>query len=47
MGRERTTVDFPILVRKGTYRIRLTLTAPMNPGLPLVVASNLLKISGK
>ena len=31
VGRERTTVDFPILVRKGTYRIRLTLTAPDEP----------------
>jgi hypothetical protein len=47
VGRERTTVQFPILVRKGTYRIRLTLTAPVNPGLPLVVASNRLKINGK
>ena len=46
VGRERTVVDFPILVRKGTYRIRLTLTAPVNPGLPLAVASNQLKISG-
>jgi hypothetical protein len=34
-------------VRKGTYRIRLTLTAPVNPGLPLVVASNRLKVNGK
>ena len=45
VGRERTDVEFPNLVRKGTYRIRLTLSAPVNPGLPLAVASNPLTIS--
>jgi hypothetical protein len=47
VGRERTTIEFPLLVRKGTYRIRLTLAAPLNPGLPLTVASNPLTITGK
>jgi hypothetical protein len=43
-GRVRTTVTFPDLVRKGTYRLRLTLTAPVNAGPSLQVASKPLRI---
>jgi hypothetical protein len=43
-GRVRTTIAFPQLVPKGTYRIRLTLTAPTNPGPPLVVSSGPIRV---
>ena len=39
IGRVRNVVTFPGLVQKGTYRIRLVLAAPVNPGPPLVVSS--------
>jgi hypothetical protein len=47
IGRVRNTVTFPGLVRKGTYRISLTLSAPVNPGPPLVVRSNPVQIGTK
>jgi hypothetical protein len=47
VGRVRTTIAFPKLVPKGTYRIRLTLTAPVNPGPPLVVVSRPVRITGR
>src|SRR5262249_2199847 len=43
-GRVRTTIAFPRLVPKGTYRIRLTLMAPVNPGPPLVLSSGPIRV---
>src|SRR5262249_1305532 len=43
-GRVRTTIAFPRLVPKGTSRIRLTLSAPVTPGPPLVVSSAPLRV---
>ena len=36
IGGVKTTVAFAKRVAKGTYRIRMTLTAPVNPGPPLI-----------
>jgi hypothetical protein len=44
LGRVRTTLTFPGLVARGTYRIRLTLSAPVNPGPPLVVVSDPVRV---
>jgi hypothetical protein len=43
-GNVRQTISFGKLVPKGTYRIRLTLTAPVNTGTPLVVTSSPIRV---
>jgi hypothetical protein len=44
LGRTRTTLTFPRLVAKGTYRIRLTVGATVNAGPPLVVVSSPVRV---
>ncbi len=47
IGGVRTTVVFSRRVAKGTYRMRMTLTAPVNPGPPLVRQSPPLTVPGQ
>jgi hypothetical protein len=44
VGRSKTTITFPKRLAKGSYRVRLVLTAPVNTGPALARTSPLLRI---
>jgi hypothetical protein len=44
VGRVKTTIAFPKKLAKGSYRVRLVFTAPVNPGPVLARTSPLLRI---